>query len=208
MGGRNSALSSVGFSRSDPHAHTLFSQSSSSLLAQAGQGGYESRHHRQPRDRERERERAERHAQRAAAAAAAAANAANANGTSSPVAPSPALVRDGSKMGRNPAGSAVPGPNSSAMAIKGVLPAGGAGGKRGSGQQTHPYASAGGQAGYDRGDSEYGAGGYRSGQATPAAGMSTTGAQAHGAGVTNGDYHEEEQKGGFSLIKLLTCRCG
>ncbi|KAI5476243.1 hypothetical protein MNV49_007943 [Pseudohyphozyma bogoriensis] len=157
------------------------------------------RHHRsgQPRDREREREL--RHAQRAAAAAAAAA--AGNNGAVVP--PPAALARNGSKSGRNPPGSAAPTPNASAMAVKGVP----APGQRSSGQ-AHPYASNT-PTGYDRNnDSEYGGGGYRSGQATPQPPMTTSGApQAH-AGVGNGDYHDNDPPQGFSLIKFLTCRCG
>ncbi|KAM0754006.1 kinase-like protein [Meredithblackwellia eburnea MCA 4105] len=147
------------------------------------QSGYDSgRHHRsgQPRDRDRERERAERHAARAAAAAAAAAGGTNSSG-GGVVPPSPALVRNGSKNGRNPPGSAAPATNASAMAVKG----------------------------YDRNnDSDYGGGGYRSGQATPQPPMTTTtgGVQNHGVGVSNGDYQEEQR--GFSLVRLLTCRCG
>lgn len=90
------------------------------------------------------------------------------------------------------------------MAVKGAA----VGGKRlsGGGQQ-HPYASA--QGTYDqRGGSDFGGGGYRSGQATPAAGMSTTGGQTQ-TNQGNGDYQDEgAPKGGFSLMRLLTCRCG
>lgn len=126
-----------------------------------------------------------RHQQRASAAVAAAAVAQGSD--SSPAG------RDGTKAGRNPPSSATPGPNASAMAVKGVP----AGGKRASGQ--HPYAAGQG--------ADYGGGGFRSGQATPAQGMSTSGVQNQsGQGIGNGEYRED--KGGFSLLKLLTCRCG
>lgn len=189
-------------------------QSSSSLLAQASQPGYDSgRHHRasgQPRDRDRERERAERHAQRAAAAAAAAIA-----GPSGIISPSPALVRNGSKTGRNPSGSATPNANSSAMAVKGVSAATGQN-KRSSGNQgglqsssTHPYASASQVqiGGFDHGasDTEYGAGAYRSSPAQLHPGGPT---MMH-AGGGQGDYlNEQDEPKGFSLLRFLTCRCG
>ncbi|CEQ39920.1 SPOSA6832_01495, partial [Sporobolomyces salmonicolor] len=190
---------------------------SSTLLGQSS--GYDSRHHRQPRDRDRdrERERAERHAQRAAAAAA-----------STPAQPSPAAIaRENSKAGRQPASGAAPGPNASAMAVKGVQPpsnagvaspaAGGGGGKMrtsaSGGGSAHPYASG---TGYERGDSDYGTNGaaggangtYRAG-ATPAQGQQAMNPQGQGVQGGAADYHDDEpHRGGFSLIKLLTCRCG
>lgn len=140
--------------------------------------------------------------------------------------PSPALVRNGSKSaavggpsatGRGmPSSSAIPGPNSSAMAVKGIAPPGG--GKRSSqqgGGGSHPYASTGGQGngqGYDRNDSDYG--GYNNNrmsnqQLNPAPIMSPVAATGNGGGGGQ-DYIEEEQhpQGGFSLIRFLTCRCG
>ncbi|GAA6006389.1 hypothetical protein JCM11491_004937 [Sporobolomyces phaffii] len=196
---------------------------SSSVLSQSG--GYDSRHHRQPRDRDRERERAERHAQRAAAAAAAAAAAGGAGGqgtgASTPTQPTPAAIaRENSKLGRQAPAGAVPGPNASAVAVKGVpspggpsTPGGGlsssagAKGQRGS----HPYANG---TGYERGPEGYepaGTAAYRNGQGQPSM-MNHGGAgqvQTNAQGVQQ-DYqaHQDEEKGGFSLIKLLTCRCG
>ncbi|SDA06342.1 BZ3501_MvSof-1269-A2-R1_Chr4-1g06387 [Microbotryum saponariae] len=186
-------------------------QTSSSLLAQAGNNAaYDNRHHRQPRDRERERERAERHAQRAAAAAAAAA------GTSGNIANSPALAAK-----RQNSGSATPVPNASTMAVKGVPPpAGAATTDRGDRQakrssagaaQTHPYASHNqGAGGYERNDSDYEARGYRSGQQTPAnQGMSSQNIGGATGNANNAAYDDEDRldKGGFSIMKLLTCRC-
>ncbi|BGP13930.1 hypothetical protein JCM10213_002574 [Rhodosporidiobolus nylandii] len=191
---------------------------SSNLLSQSS--GYDSRHHR-PRDRDRERERAERHAQRAAAAAAAAA-AAQSGGQSTPNAPSPAVVRD-SKAGRQPSGSATPAAGASAMAVKGVPApsnvAAPAAGSKARGSAAHPYAAGAGGAGYER--DEYGAtgaaGGYRSGNQTP---VGATGAPQMSPSVQQGptsaqaqqqyqqQHHDDEGRGGFSLIKLLTCRCG
>lgn len=102
-----------------------------------------------------------------------------------------------------PLAGAVPGPNSSAMAVKGIAAPGG---KRGSTGLQHPYASAG-QGGYERGDSDYG--GYRSGQATPAPVMTPAAGQSHnGVGVSNGDFMEDEGHRNFSLLRFLTCRCG
>ncbi|GAA5931317.1 casein kinase I homolog [Sporobolomyces koalae] len=188
---------------------------SSSVLSQSG--GYDSRHHRQPRDRERERERAERHAQRAAAAAAAAAAGSGAGtGTSTPTQPTPAAIaRENSKVGRQASANATPQPNASAVAVKGVQPPSGpnsaglnaSGSKAGRG--SHPYAANG--TGYERGPEGYepaGTAAYRNGQnqaQQPMVSQNTTGAQ----GVQQ-DYqaHQEEEKSGFSLIKLLTCRCG
>ncbi|KAL8293234.1 hypothetical protein RQP46_000928 [Phenoliferia psychrophenolica] len=165
--------------------------SSSNLLAQASQpGGHDAgRQHRsqQPRDRERERERAERHAARAAAAAAS-----QGGGQAGVQPPSPAVVRPGSKGGR---GSATP--NASVLAIKSAAPPG----KR----TSHPYASGGGGAvGYDRGEPNYGSGGFQ-GQATAQQPMSS---QQPNNGLTSGDYQEDDGPRGFSLIRFLTCRCG
>ncbi|KAK4704891.1 hypothetical protein P7C70_g1312, partial [Phenoliferia sp. Uapishka_3] len=178
----------------------------------------------QPRDRERERaERAERHAARAAAAAAIVSSAQPSSvGGLGPGQPSAALLRNGSKAGRNPAGSAAPATNASAMAVKGSTtqlrdsqnPQ-----RRSSnaqlGASSHPYAtnsngnSAQGQGGY--GEEEYGNGGgaqaqtnYRQPLPQPVPQMSTSG----GAGVGGyGKQEQEEQGGGFSIGKLLTCRC-
>ncbi|GAA5888037.1 hypothetical protein JCM6882_000258 [Rhodosporidiobolus microsporus] len=203
---------------------------SSNLLSSSG---YDSRHHR-PRDRDRERERAERHAQRAAAAAAAAAAAQGGTG-STPNAPSPAVVRD--KAGRQPSGSATPQPGASAMAVKGVAaPTNAAGSGAGGKTRTsaaHPYAS--GAGGYERNESDYAAGGagagagagaaaangYRSsGNATPVGGgagavpqMSPTGGPQPTSAQAQQQYqqqhhHDDDGRGGFSLFKLLTCRCG
>ncbi|GAA5978374.1 hypothetical protein JCM5350_001144 [Sporobolomyces pararoseus] len=197
---------------------------SSSVLSQSG--GYDSRHHRQPRDRDRERERAERHAQRAAAAAAAAAQGGGPTGASTPTQPTPAAIaRENSKVGRQASAGAVPGPNASAVAVKGVPSPGGNGqttpgglsasggsklGGSGAGARgSHPYANG---TGYERGPEGYepaGTAAYRNGQSSNQVGgmnhQSTSGAQ----GIQQ-EYqaHQEEEKGGFSLIKLLTCRCG
>ncbi|BGP46114.1 Palmitoylated plasma membrane-bound casein kinase [Rhodotorula kratochvilovae] len=190
--------------------------------------GYDSRHHRArgERDRDRERERAERHAQRAAAAAAAAAAAQNGGGSGAgtPGGPSPAQAVRDAKAGRQPSGSATPQPGASAMAVKGVqapAPAAtGAAAKRGS--SGHPYASGAAAAGgYERGDAEYaaaaqqrdlppvGQNGY-SRQGQPGVqGMSTAGAPGTGADPYGQHGHDDDaHRGGFSLMKLLTCRCG
>lgn len=104
-----------------------------------------------------------------------------------------------------PSSSAVPGPNSSAMAVKGIPTSGG--NKRSSQQPGgHPYASTSGQqqGGYERNDSDYG--GYRSSQVNATPVMSPTAGAGHGGG--NQDYNnEEEHAKGFSLIRFLTCRC-
>lgn len=205
-----------------PPAHSSTTpQSSSNLLASANPANDSSRQHRSGPPRDRERERAERHALRAQAAAAQAAQNGNPSGV---LAPSPALLRDGSKTGKNPSGSATPNANSSAMAVKGVgpmnsSPSGGAGGKRAS-QGPHPYASAGtapggydsnrGAGGQTDGGDEYstGGGGYRSGQASAVPPMN---AATGGHGVGNGggaNYDHEDREGGFSLVRFLTCRCG
>lgn len=195
---------------------------SSSVLSQSG--GYDSRHHRQPRDRDRERERAERHAQRAAAAAAAAAasGGATATGASTPTQPTPAAIaRENSKIGRQAPSGAVPGPNASAVAVKGVPPPGGgqttpgglsaSGGSKGAAgaKASHPYANG---TGYERGPEGYepaGTAAYRNGQNPGQPGMMNH-QSASGAQGVQQEYqaHHEEDKGGFSLIKLLTCRCG
>ena len=84
------------------------------------------------------------------------------------------------------------------MAIKGVTPV-----KRASGQLPHPYATA----GFDR-TSDYGAGGYRSGQATPQPQMSTVPiTQGASGGIGNGELKEDEPRG-FSIGRLLKCQCG
>ena len=198
---------------------------SSSVLSQSG--GYDSRHHRQPRDRDRERERAERHAQRAAAAAIAAARgdpAVGGTGASTPTQPTPAAIaRENSKLGRQAPAGGVPGPNASAVAVKGVQPPSGpttpglsggpsggmTGSKSGGIRGSHPYAANG--TGYERGQDGYepaGTAAYRNGQSQ---GQQQMNAQNNtGAQNVQQDYqaHQEEDKGGFSLIKLLTCRCG
>jgi len=198
---------------------------SSSVLSQSG--GYDSRHHRQPRDRDRERERAERHAQRAAAAAIAAARgdpAVGGTGASTPTQPTPAAIaRENSKLGRQAPAGGVPGPNASAVAVKGVQPPSGpttpglsggpsggmTGSKSGGVRGSHPYAANG--TGYERGQDGYepaGTAAYRNGQSQ---GQQQMNAQNNtGAQAVQQDYqaHQEEDKGGFSLIKLLTCRCG
>lgn len=215
------AVSLVILSSSTFETNVAAEQSGSNLPPSTNQPGYESgRHHRasgQPRERDRERERAERHAQRAAVAAAAITN--TPGGLASP---SAALVRNGSKTGRNPSGSATPNANSSAMAVKGVSAVGG---KRssanvgsGGGSASHPYASASQVqiGGFDRSgnnDAEYSAGVYRGSAAQVQSGplMSTQGAGHAGGGAGgNGDYivDDDATQRGFSLIRFLTCRCG
>ncbi|BGP53966.1 hypothetical protein JCM8202_002963 [Rhodotorula sphaerocarpa] len=182
-----------------------------------GSSGHESRGHRggRERDRERERERAERHAQRAAAAAAAAAAAQSGSGSG---AATPTQAERNAKVGRLPSATATPQPGASAMAVKGVTPPTGgdqAGNKANRlSSSGHPYASnsalGGGSGAFgDRGEGEYGSGsnGYRTNGAMQS--------QAGGAGATGGlggaqDYtHDDDhQRGGFSLVKFLTCRCG
>lgn len=96
-------------------------------------------------------------------------------------------------MGRNPSGSATPTGNASAMAVKGVRAAFGGGQQNGEGETS---ANAGGD--------------YLSSQATPQAGMSTSGGAAETGRNDGGQYEQNDgnKKGGFSLLKLLTCRCG
>lgn len=196
----------------------LLSDLQSTMLSSSG---YESRAHRggKERDRDRERERAERHAQRAAAAASAAAAAANGAGSGA-VTPN-AAAREG-KIGRQPSASATPQPGASAMAVKGVTPptaAAAPGGKMNRMSSTgHPYANTNTNAGGafdEHAPAEYGSGsnGYR----TSAGAMQTsTGGGAAGLNGNGGaaavaqDYHHDDDhhRGGFSLVKFLTCRCG
>lgn len=208
-------------------------QSSNMLSSSAG---YDSRHHRArgERDRDRERERAERHAQRAAAAAAAAAAAqggsgavAGAGGSSGAATPT-AATRE-AKVGRQPSASATPQPGASAMAVKGVTPPTPAATSAPKANRTssgHPYASAvgatGGGGGYERGESDYAAGGSAAQQqqlqAQAQGGYSRGGGAAaqgvQGMSAANDPYgqgaHDDEgaHRGGFSLMKFLTCRCG
>lgn len=194
-------------------ADTLVLQSSTMLSS----SGHESRGHRggRERDRERERERAERHAQRAAAAAAAAAAAQS--GSASGAATPTQAARE-AKIGRQPSASATPQPGASVAAVKGVqapTPAAQGGKMNRMSSTGHPYASAGaGGSGAFEGEQEYGSGsnGYRTsaGAMQPSAG----GAAATGLGGQNGaagaqEYHDDDHhRGGFSLMKFLTCRCG
>ncbi|POY74368.1 hypothetical protein BMF94_2562 [Rhodotorula taiwanensis] len=187
---------------------------SSTMLSSSG---HESRGHRggRERDRERERERAERHAQRAAAAAAAAAAAQS--GSASGAATPTQAARE-AKIGRQPSASATPQPGASVAALKGVqapTPAAQGGKMNRMSSTGHPYASAGaGGSGAFEGEQEHGSGsnGYRTsaGAMQPSAG----GAAATGLGGQNGaagaqEYHDDDHhRGGFSLMKFLTCRCG
>ncbi|GAA6051170.1 hypothetical protein JCM3770_002572 [Rhodotorula araucariae] len=203
---------------------------SSNMLSSSA--GYDSRHHRArgERERDRERERAERHAQRAAAAAAAAAAAQNGGGSgaATPGGPTPSqAVRDTKAgAGRQPSGNATPQPGASAMAVKGVqapAPAASAGtnGKRAS--LGHPYASGAAAGGYERSDADYATGatgatgalapvgqnGYSRPGQSGVQGMSAAGASGAGADPYGQQGHDDDaHRGGFSLMKLLTCRCG
>ncbi|TNY22496.1 CK1/CK1/CK1-G protein kinase [Rhodotorula diobovata] len=204
---------------------------SSNMLSSSA--GYDSRHHRArgERDRDRERERAERHAQRAAAAAAAAAAAqggsAGAAGGSSGAATPTAAARE-AKVGRQPSATATPQPGASAMAVKGVTPptpaatAGGSAARANRTSSGHPYASGAGGAGgggYDRGgEADYAAGSPALQQQQQAAaaqgGYSRGQAGVQGMSAGNDPYgqgaHDDDgaHRGGFSLMKFLTCRCG
>lgn len=73
---------------------------------------------------------------------------------------------------------------------------------------SHPYANG---TGYERGPDGYepaGTAAYRQSQGQGQQPMMNQ-ASTRAEGVQQ-DYqaHQEEEKGGFSLIKLLTCRCG
>ncbi|GAA5917299.1 hypothetical protein JCM8208_002003, partial [Rhodotorula glutinis] len=128
-----------------------------------------------------------------------------------------------------PSASATPQPGASAMAVKGVTPPTPAATTGAKGNRTssgHPYASgagAAGPAGYERGDSDYAAGSaaqQQQLQAQAQGGYSRGGAAAPGVqGMSGGGHgndpygqgaHDDEgaHRGGFSLMKFLTCRCG
>ncbi|GAA5871661.1 hypothetical protein JCM3774_003011 [Rhodotorula dairenensis] len=178
-------------------------EAGSSLLSSSG---YESRH--RGRDRDRERERAERHAQRAAAALAAAQN-----GSSGAKTPNEAVLP--AKIGRQPSATATPQPGASVAAVKGIQPPAAAqGGKTNRMSSSgHPYATANtvpGSAGAGAFDDRDGAGEYGSasnGYRTSAGAMQTPvtgGLNGNGGAVLEDDNH---RRGGFSLLKFLTCRC-
>ncbi|ORY73601.1 kinase-like domain-containing protein [Leucosporidium creatinivorum] len=197
---------------------------SSNLLAQASRG-HEARPRRprEPRDRERERE--QRHAARAAAALKETQLAAGQSGSSPAQPPSALLAAPGSKAGRErgdrPSTNRI---DSTAMAVKGVTLQQQAGqGSRLSGQQqsTHPYASnsggGGGGGGYDRDENNYRNGALPqppavemlgTGRPRATAGSGAVGSKGRAERERQRDEEDGAGKGGFSLIKLLTCRCG